>query len=143
MTSDPYYSGDPGPAETLNEISRVHEQVRARRWWYVAEALLMSCSLTLFYVALHAWPDLVDRWFLTGVVVMTAVFALLGWRRRSVPAPAQQWEGRALGVSFVLVFVCVPVYRFLLPDGFSLWVVLAGLLPGLPFAVLAWKVGRS
>ena len=50
---------------------------------------------------------------------------------------------RALWLSFGLVLVCLPIYRFLLPDGLSLWVVLVGLLPGLPFAVLAWRVSRS
>lgn len=143
MSSYPNYSDDPDPRETLSEVARVRERIRSRRWWYVAESLVMASTLTVFYVALHAWPDLVDRWFLAGVVLVTGVLALLEWRRRSVPTPARKWENRSMLISFGLVLVLVPIYRFLLPDGFSLWLLAAGVLPGLPFAALAWRVSHS
>lgn len=143
MSFNPHYSGDPEPAEVLGEVFRVRERIRARRWWYVAESLVMASSLTVFYIAIHAWPDLVATWLLTGLVVVTGVLALMQRHRRSVPTPARKWEGRAMLLSFGLVLVCLPVYRFLLPEGLSLWLALVGLLPGLPFAVLAWRVGRS
>lgn len=143
VSSNPNYSGDPEPGKVLGEVVRVRERIRARRWWYVAESLVMASSLTVFYVAIHSWPDLVAAWLLAAAVVVTGLLALMQRHRRSVPTPARKWEGRAMLLSFGLVLVCLPVYRFLLPDGFSLWLVLAGLLPGLPFAVLAWRVSRS
>lgn len=143
VSSNPYYSGDPEPSEALSEVVRVSERIRAHRWWYVAESLVLASSLTVFYIAIHTWPDLVATWLLTGLVVVTGVLALMQRHRRSVPTPARKWEGRAMLLSFGLVLVCLPVYRFLLPEGFSLWLALVGLLPGLPFAVLAWRVSRS
>lgn len=146
MSSHPLFAegtGEPEPRTALSEITRVREQIRARRWWYVAESLVMASSLTVFYVAIHAWPDLVATWLLLGAVIVTGVLALLQRHRRSLPAPAQKLEARALWISLGLVLLCLPVYRFLLPDGFSLWTVVVGVLPGLPFAVLAWKVSRS
>lgn len=143
MSSSSHLSDDPEAGAALTEIARVQGHVRARRWWYVAESLVVATSLTIFYVAIHSWPDLVATWLLTGVVVVTGILALLQRHRRSVPTPAKKAEARALWVSAGLVLVCLPIYRFLLPDGFSLWVLLVGTLPGLPFAVLAWRVSRS
>src|SRR5699024_4961816 len=143
VSSNSYYSSDPESVEVLGEVARVREQIRARRWWYVAESLVMASSLTVFYVAVHAWPDLVATWLLAAAAIVTGLLALLQRHRRSVPTPAKKWENRTLWISFGLVLVCLPIYRFLLPDGLSLWVVLVGLLPGLPFAVLAWRVSRS
>src|SRR5690625_5570613 len=64
VSSNPNYSGDPEPGKVLGEVVRVRERIRARRWWYVAESLVMASSLTVFYVAIHSWPDLVAAWLL-------------------------------------------------------------------------------
>lgn len=102
----------------------------------------MAGSLTTFYIAIHAWPDFVATWLLAFAVIVTGIIALLQRFGRNVPTVATKWENRSFWTSLCLVVVCVPIYRFFLPDGFSPWLVLMGLLPGLPYAVLAWRVSR-
>lgn len=143
MSSYSYSDHPPEPREALREAALVGERIRGRRWWFVAESLVMAASLTVFYIAIHAWPDLVDTWFLTGLIVVVGLLVLLQRHRKSLPTPAQRWQDRTLWISLGLVLVCLPLYRFLLPQGFSLWLVLAGLLPGVPYVVLAFRVSRS
>lgn len=126
----------------LSEVDRVRRRIRARRWWHVASALVMTVALTAYYIAMASWPRRVDDYVLPGVLVTVAVLGFIGWRIRSVDPRAQRLETPAVLVSLALALVTIAVNRFLLPEGLSAGTVLTGLLPGLPFLYLAWRVGR-
>lgn len=135
---------DPDPAEpqaALAELDRVQQQVWAHRWWYVATAVVMAVATTAYYTSMLTAPDIVDAWFLPGALVILLVLAVLQWRTRSLPAPGQDGQTRAVWISVGLVFV-VMVAVMLLPEDASPWIGLLGVLPGVPWAVLAWRVGR-
>ena len=130
------------PRSALSEVDRVRRRIRARRWWHVASALVMTVSLTAYYIAMASWPRRVDDFVLPGVLVVVAVLAFIGWRTRSVDPRAERLETRTILLSLALALVTIAVNRFVLPEGLSAGTVLTGLLPGLPFAYLAWRVGR-
>lgn len=129
------------PQAALAELARVQQQMRARRWWYVATAVIMAISLTAFYTGILIAPHVVDAWILPGAVIVIALLFLLQWRARSLPAPAKALETRVVWISMGLVLVLV-LARMLLGENFSPWFGVLGVLPAVPWAVVAWQVGR-
>ncbi|HLS16152.1 MAG TPA: hypothetical protein VK095_16720 [Beutenbergiaceae bacterium] len=125
----------------LSELTRAYGQVHARRWWYVAMALVMAISLSAFYVGILMSPDVVDRWIVPGAVIVVGVLTLLQWRARSLPESAKALENRVVWISLGLVVVLVLI-SLVLPDDLSPWFGAFGVLPAVPWAALAWRVSR-
>ena len=130
------------PRAALSELTRAYEQVHARRWWYVAMAMIMAISLTAFYVGMLISADVVDRWIVPGAVIVIGLLALLQWRARSLPASAKALENRVVWVSTGLIVVLVLIL-IVLPDDLSPWLGALGVLPAVPWAALAWRVSRA
>ncbi|HEY1180353.1 MAG TPA: hypothetical protein VGF17_29710, partial [Phytomonospora sp.] len=89
-----------------------------------------------------AWPDDVGDYVLPWLAVTMGVLLLMKWRMRAVPREAARLEERAVWISLGLALVTIAVNNLLLPPGFSVWIVLTGMLPALPFLHAAWRVGR-
>jgi len=132
------------PRNAFEEIRRVDRRVRVNRRWYVLSSVVMAVALAAFYIGLKAFPgtanDLVLPWLLGTV----AVLGLLGWQsRRAVDRVYGRWGERAALASLGLAIVTIVLNNTVVPDGLSVWTVLLGLLPAIPFLVLAWGVARQ
>jgi hypothetical protein len=130
-------------AEALAAADAVGRRIRSRRRWYVVGALVMAATLTAFTVALASWPDRLAQVIVPGLVGVLAILALLAWCGRTLPTGTVAATNRALFLGAALLVVTLLLDRLLLPDGFSGWSVLAGVLPGLPFLWLARRVTRA
>ena len=130
-------------AEALAAADAVGRRIRSRRRWYVVGALVMAATLTAFTVALASWPERLAEVIVPGLVVVGATLALFAWCGRTVPAAATAATQRALFLGALLLVVALLLIRLVLPEGFSGWVVLVGLLPALPFLDLARRVSRA
>ncbi|GIG66116.1 hypothetical protein [Phytomonospora endophytica] len=128
--------------EALAEVARVRRRIRSLRWWHVAAGLVTAVSLTVYYVAMAAWPDEVDVFVLPWLAVTAGILLLIRWRMRAVPREAARLEEKAVWISVGLALVTIAVNNLLLPPGLSVWIVLTGVLPALPFLYAAWRVGR-
>jgi hypothetical protein len=144
--STPEDTGGPSPsaaAEALGAADAVARRIRSRRWWYIAGALVMAAELSAFTVALASWPERLAEVVVPGVLAVGAILALLAWCGRTVPAAATAATNRTVYQSAGLLLVALLLIRLVLPEGFSVWAGLTGLLPGLSFLSLAWKVSRA
>jgi peptidoglycan/LPS O-acetylase OafA/YrhL len=131
------------PRVAWQEIDRVDRRVRRGRWWRVAAALFMAAFLATFYIGLKAYPDTADDLVLPGMLLALAILGLIGWRQRVADRDGKREEERTTWASLGLAVVTIGLNALVLPDnGLTLWVVLAGLLPAVPFAVLAWRIAR-
>lgn len=128
--------------EALAEVDRVRRRIRSRRWWHVASGLVTAVFLTVYYIAMAAWPDQVDVFVLPAMAVVFAILLLIQWRMRAVPREAARLEENTVWVSLGLALVTIGLNSFVLPEGLSVWIVLTGVLPALPFLYMAWRVGR-
>ena len=138
MTESP----DIDPRAALSEIDRVDRRVRRDRWWPVAAALTMAAFTAAFYIGLTAFPGSADDFVLPGVLVVMAILMLITFRRRVVDRGDHRREERTIWASIGLAVVTIVLNRFVVPDGLTPWVVLVGLLPALPFMVLAWRIAH-
>jgi hypothetical protein len=129
--------------EALGAADAVARRIRARRRWYVAGALVMAAALTAFTIALASWPERLAEVVVPGLLAVAAILAVLAWCGRTVPAAATALTNRTVYQSAALMLVALLLIRLVLPEGFSAWAGLTGLLPGLSFIWLAWKVGRA
>lgn len=139
-------TGDSSPstaAEMLRTADAAGSRIRSRRRWYVAGALVLAVALAGFVIALASWPDRLAEVIVPGILVVLALLSLLAWCGRTIPSAAVKTTNRAVFASAVAIVVALVLNRFLLPAGFSGWVVLTGLLPALPFLYLAWRVSRA
>lgn len=130
-------------AEVLELTDTVARRIRSHRRWYIAGALVMATALIAFTIALGSWPEHLAEVIIPGLVAVGAILAVLGWCGRTVPATATVWTNRMMYLSAGLTVVALLLIRLVLPEGFSAWIVLTGLLPGLPFLYLAWRVSRA
>jgi hypothetical protein len=131
------------PRTALQEIDRVDRRVRRGRWWQVASALLAAVFLATFYIGLKAYPGTANGLVIPGFLVAFAVLGLIAWRRRVADRGDRRQEENAAWASMGLALITIGLNAFVLPDdGLTLWVVLVGLLPALPFAFLAWRIAR-
>lgn len=129
--------------EALAAAGTASRRIRARRWWYVTAALVMAAVLAAFSIALASWPDRLAEVIVPGLLVIGAILAVLARCGRTVPAAAGSATNIAISVSAGLMVVTMLLNRLLLPEGFSIWLILTGVLPALPFVHLAWRVGRG
>jgi hypothetical protein len=129
--------------EALDAADAVARRIRSRRRWYVAGALVMAAALTAFTTALASWPERLAEVIIPGVLAVGAILAVLAWCGRTVPAAATALTERTVYQSAGLMLVALFLIRLVLPEGFSAWAGLTGLLPGLSFISLAWKVSRA
>jgi hypothetical protein len=144
--STPHDTGGSSPssaAEALGAADAVARRINAQRWWYVVGALVMAAALTAFTIALASWPERLAEVIIPGLLAVGAILALLAWCGRTVPAAATASTSRVVYLSAGLTLVALLLIRLVLPEGFSAWAVLVGLLPGLPFIALAWRVSRA
>jgi hypothetical protein len=131
------------PQAALDAIDRAGQRVRRQRWWYVCAALVMAGFTAAFYIGMAAFPATVDALVLPGVLLVAAVTGLIGLRQRMVDRVAGRWENALMWASVGLALPTLALIRFVVPDGFTIWAVLVGVLPAVPFAVLAWRVARG
>lgn len=131
------------PRAALETIDRSSRRVRRERWWYVAAALLMAGFTAAFYIGLTAFPATVGDLVLPGALLVAAFAGFIGLRQRMVARVANRMENVVIWVSVGLAVPTMVLSRFVVPDGFTLWAVLVGVLPAVPFAVLAWRVARG
>jgi len=131
------------PSAALGAADAASRRVRSRRRWYIAGAVVMAAALVAFSVTLASWPDRLAQVIVPGLVGVLAILALLAWCGRTLPTGTVAATNRALFLGAALLVVTLLLDRLLLPDGFSGWSVLAGVLPGLPFLWLARRVTRA
>lgn len=144
--STPEDTGGPTPlmaAEALGASNAVARRIRSRRRWYIAGALVMAVTMTAFTIALASWPGRLAEVIIPGLVAVGVILAGLARWGRTIPAAAMTATNRTVMLSAVLMVVALLLIRMFLPEGFSAWAVLTGLLPGLPFVWLAWRVSRA
>jgi hypothetical protein len=103
----------------------------------------MAVALGAFTIALASWPERLAELIIPGLLVVGVILAVLAWCGRTVPAAATARTNRTVYLSAGLTVVALLLIRLVLPEGFSAWAVLTGLLPALPFLYLAWRVGRA
>jgi len=130
-------------AEALSASDAVARRIRSHRRWYIAGALVMAVTMIAFTIVLASWPSRLAQVIIPGLVVAAAILVGLAWWGRTVPAAATAATNRTVFLSALLVVVALVLIRLFLPEGFSSWAVLTGLLPGLPFIYLAWRVARA
>ncbi|MBS1697919.1 MAG: hypothetical protein JST25_05900 [Actinobacteria bacterium] len=129
-------------ADSLAAADAIARRIRSHRRWYVVGALVMAVALAAFTVAVVSWPDQLAELIIPGILVIGGVLAILAWRGRTIPTAASA-ANRVIVVTAVLMIVVFLLNRFVLPEGFTAWALLVGLLPALPFVYLARRVGRS
>jgi hypothetical protein len=145
-TSGDTRGSSPSPstaAAALGAADAVARRIRSRRRWYVAGAIVMAVALGAFTIALASWPERLAELIIPGLLVVGVILAVLAWFGRTVPAAATARTNRTVYLSAGLTVVALLLIRLVLPEGFSAWAVLTGLLPALPFLYLAWRVGRA
>ncbi|MEU0465583.1 hypothetical protein ABZ215_16405 [Amycolatopsis sp. NPDC006131] len=130
------------PREALDTIDRVGRRVRRERWWYVAATAVMAVFTAACYIGLIAAPAAVGDLVLPGVLVVVVLTGLIGLRLRVIDRAAARLENAAVWASVGLAVPTMLLDKFLVPEGFTPWAVPAGVLPALPFIVLAWRVAR-
>lgn len=130
-------------ADALDQAGDVTRRIRSRRHWYSTGALVMAAVVAAFMVALASWPARLADVIIPGMLVVAAILAVLAWRGRTIPTASGVSANRVIYLSAGLMVVTMVLNRLLLPDGFSPWVIVTGLLPALPFIYLAWRVSRS
>lgn len=128
--------------DALAEVERVRRRIRSRRWWHVASGLVTAVFLTAYYIAMAAWPEQADDFVLPAMGAVFVILLLMQWRMRAVPREAARLEENTVWVSLGLALVTIALNAFVLPEGLSVWIILTGVLPALPFLYLAWRVGR-
>ncbi|WP_016700663.1 hypothetical protein [Actinoalloteichus spitiensis] len=110
---------------------------------YVVSCLLMAAAVTTFYTGLKVAPAVAP-----GDLVVPASLLVLGLlglavaRLRSADPRTVELERPALCASAALALVALLMNRFVVPSGLTPWAVLFGLLPALPYLVLAWRAAR-
>lgn len=139
-------TGDPSPSEASGALAAADaaaRRIRSHRRWYVAGALVMAVTLAAFTIALASWPEHLAEAIIPGLLVAGAALAVLAWSGRTIPSGAAAAANRAIGASAVLLVAALLLIRFVLPEGFSVWAALTGVLAALPFVYLAWRVSRA
>lgn len=129
--------------EALETVDVAARRIRVRRAWYIAGALVMAAALAVVNIVLASWPERLADVIVPGLLVVVAILAAFAWFGRGVLAAGAVSTNRAVYLSAVLMVVTFLLNRLLIPEGFSGWVVLTGLLPALPFIALAWRAGRA
>lgn len=131
------------PRDALREIDRVDQRVRRGRWWQVAYALVCAVFFASFYIGLKAYPGTAENLVLPAMLLVVAILWLLSLRRRVVDKDDKRLGEKAGWVSLGLAAITVVLNAFVVPNnGLTVWVVLVGLLPAIPFVVLAWRFAR-
>lgn len=130
------------PQAALQEIDRVDRRVRRSRWWRIAAAVIMGVFTAAFYIGLKAYPGTADDYVLPGLLLVLALLGLVALGRRVAGRDDRRQEERVVWASLGLAVVTIVLNRFLVPSGLNAWVVLTGLLPAVPFAVLAWRIAK-
>jgi len=113
--------------------------VQAGRWWYFAAAVVMAIALGAFYVGLKAYAT---AYVLPALLVTVLLAAGCVYRLRVTDSPLAHHERTALGAGAALSVVTILLHAFAVPDGLSAWTVVTGVLPALPFLLLAWQSQR-
>src|SRR5690606_36607643 len=119
--------------------SRVH----AYRWWYFAAAVIMAIAVAAFYIAVQAYPDSLGGAAWPGLLVSVLLLAGAVFRLRVTDSPMARAERAALAAAAGLSLLTVALQAFVLADGLSVWAVVVGALPALPFLPLAWQAERT
>lgn len=130
------------PHEALNEIHRMNQRVRRARWSYVLTAMIMAVYTAGMYIGVKSFPHTVPAFVLPWLLLTGGLLALIAFRRRVVDRDARRIEERVAYLSMGLGLVAIILNMFVVPDGFTVWSVLVGLLPAVPFLVRAWQVAR-
>lgn len=130
------------PRTAAEEITRVSQRVHRTRWWGVAAALVMALFLAAFYTLTTAYPQATSAYVLPAVILCVGLLAFISWRRRAVHSTARRLEEPTVWASLGLAAVTIALKFFFEPQGLTPWVVLMGMLPALPFLVLAWRIAR-
>lgn len=125
------------------QVDAEHEKVLGEnRWWYFTAALIMAIALAAFYVGIKAYPNPSVGTVLPGALVTVLLLAGGGYRLRVLNSRMARHERTALVAAAALSLVTILLHRFAVPDGLSTWTILTGVLPALPFVVLAWQSQR-
>lgn len=132
---------DLAPQAAVSEIDGVNRRVRQNRWPVVA-ALTMAVLSAAFYIGLKALPETAHDLLLPSVVMAVLTVGVIAIRRSVVHRGSGHRTELALLTSVGLALVTIYLNRFVLPEGLTLSAVLLGLLPSIPFVVLAWWVAR-
>lgn len=133
----------PTADEALRRADAVARRVRSHRRWYIAGTLVMGVVVAAFTTASIAWPERLAEVVIPGLVVVALILAALTWSGRTVPTAATGLSNRMIYLSAGLLLAALLLDRFALPEGFSVWAVVLGILPALPFLYLAWRVSRA
>lgn len=105
----------------------------------------MTIALAAFYVGIKAVttaPDSSSDYVLPGALVTVLLLAGFGFRLRFTDSALARQERLALAAAAALSVVTILLHVFVVPDGLSAWTVLTGVLPALPFLLLAWQSQR-
>lgn len=112
----------------------------ANRWWYFAATVIMAIAVAAFYVGIKASAQTPAGYIVPGVVVSALLLGAWGYRMRIVDTAMARHERSALLAAAALSVVTILLHAIAVPDGLSTWTVLTGVLPALPFLLVA---GRS
>ncbi|WP_028849975.1 hypothetical protein [Thermocrispum municipale] len=117
--------------------------MHAYRWWYFAAAVIMAIAVAAFYIAVQAYPDSLGGAAWPGLLVSVLLLAGAVFRLRVTDSPMARAERAALAAAAGLSLLTVALQAFVLADGLSVWAVVVGALPALPFLPLAWQAERT
>lgn len=130
------------PHAASAEIDRAAARVRRARWWYVAASAVMAVYSAAFYIGLMAYPERLEDLVIPGLLLVMAVLGFMCWRQRMVSRGTSRVETAVIVSSVCLGAVAAVANQSAIPEGLTVWAVLVGVLPGLPFAWLAWRAAR-
>ncbi|WP_156926073.1 hypothetical protein [Glycomyces arizonensis] len=130
------------PRAASAEIDRAAARVRRARWWYVAAWAVMAVYSAAFYIGLMAYPERFEDLVIPAMLLVVAILGFMSWRQRMVSRGASRVETTVILSSICLGAVAAVVNESAVPDGLTVWAVLVGVLPAIPFAWLAWRAAR-
>lgn len=123
--------------------ARAVDKVRANHWWYAATCLIMAIAVAAYYVGLKAFPVGPGGYLVPAVMVPVLLAAGCAYRLKVSDTVTARLELITLGTAAWLSVVTIVLHTLLLADGLTVWTVLAGVLPGLPFVWLASRTRRK
>lgn len=110
------------------------------RWWYFAAAAIMAIALGAYYVGLKSYSSSAGGSVLLGLFVTVLLLAGWAYRLRVADTRMAPFERTTLLTAAGLSVLTVLLHAFVVDDGLTVWSVITGVLPALPFG---WLAARS
>lgn len=129
-------------AAALGEVRRIDRRARSSGRWHGWLWLAIGVMTPTFFISVYS--DSGDFGLAVAVAFMVAGLVLWFWESRR---PVLGREGARIDKPLTWIYVALMTLvsilaTTVLPDGFSVWLLLAGMVPAVPCLIGAWLVFR-